>query len=104
MTRRARITVFFIAALLLALAGCAETPTRESATAYLDDATVTARVKTAIFNEPSLKVSEISVKTENKVVQLSGTVNSRAEMAKAVELARSVGGVRSVRNELRLKQ
>lgn len=101
MTHLARL---LIAALLLAAAGCESTPTRESTTAYIDDAAITARVKTAIFNEPSLKVTDIGVKTEDKVVQLSGTVNSRAEMAKALEVTRAVRGVKSVRNELRVKQ
>jgi osmotically-inducible protein OsmY len=60
-------------------------------------------VKTAIFNEPSLSVNDIKVATEKNVVQLSGMVGSSADMNKAVALARSVPGVASVKNDMRLK-
>ena len=51
-------------------------------------------MKTAIYNEPSLKVTDISVKTENNVVQLTGTVKSRADKAKSAEVAGKVAGVK----------
>jgi osmotically-inducible protein OsmY len=60
-------------------------------------------VKAAIFNEPSLKSAEINVETFKGVVQLSGFVSSRADIAKAVEIARSVKGVTSVKNDMQLK-
>jgi osmotically-inducible protein OsmY len=60
-------------------------------------------VKAAILKEPSLKVAEINVETFKGVVQLSGFVSSRAAMDKAVEAARGVSGVTSVRNGMRLK-
>ncbi len=100
-----RITALVAAAALFALAGCASEGEKKSgAEAYLDDAAITTKVKSAIFNEPSLKVFDVGVKTEEGVVHLSGSVKSRAEMAKAVELARKVNGVKSVRNELTIKQ
>lgn len=100
-----RITALIAAAALLALAGCASQGEQQSSTgAYLDDAAITTKVKTAIFNEPSLKVFDVGVKTEDGVVYLSGNVKSRAEMAKAVEVARKVNGVKSVKNELTIKQ
>ncbi|HWD22871.1 MAG TPA: BON domain-containing protein [Burkholderiales bacterium] len=100
-----RITAVLAAAALFAAAGCAsEGEKQSSAGAYIDDAAITTRVKTAIFNEPSLKLFDIGVTTEAKVVHLTGSVKTRAEMAKAVELARKVQGVKSVKNELKLKQ
>jgi osmotically-inducible protein OsmY len=83
--------------------GCASTSKQESTGELLDDSVITSKVKTAIFSEPSLKVLEINVQTTKNVVQLSGTVSTRAEMDKAVEVTRAVGGVRSVTNDLKLK-
>ena len=67
------------------------------------DTAITAKVKAAIFNEPSLKSSEINVETYKGRVQLSGFVSSQADIAKAASLAQSVTGVTSVRNDMRLK-
>ena len=91
-----------IAALTLAV-GCASTRTQESVGEYIDDSTITAKVKTAIFNEPNLKATEINVETFKGVVQLSGFVGSASDRDRAVEVARSVGGVKAVRNDMRLK-
>ena len=88
------------AAALLGLAGCASTPGGNN---FFDDAMVTARVKTAIYNEPTLKVTDISVSTEKAVVSLSGAVKSRADRVKATEVARKVEGVKLVRNELKVQ-
>ncbi|MXS77602.1 BON domain-containing protein [Nitrosomonas sp. JL21] len=75
----------------------------ESSGQYLDDSVVTLNVKTAIVNEPLLKVSEISVTTENGVVQLNGTVDSQQISDKAVEVARVQKGVKSVLNNLTIR-
>ena len=83
--------------------GCAATPKQEGTGEYFDDTVITTKMKTAIFNEPSLKSAEINVETFKGVVQLSGFVSSRANIDKAVEVARSVKGVTSVRNDMRLK-
>ncbi len=99
-----RTSAALIAAALLALAGCATEGEKQStAGAYFDDASITTRVKTAIFNEPSLKLFDISVTTQDKIVHLTGSVKSRAEIAKAVEVARKVEGVKAVRNDLKVK-
>ncbi len=100
-----RITAVLIAAALLGVAGCATEGEKQGAAgAYIDDAAITTKVKTAIFNEPSLKLFDISVTTEEKVVHLSGAVKNRAEMTKAVEVARKVQGVKSVKNELKIQK
>ena len=98
-----RFVTFILAVLLASVLGCAGTPTKEGTGEYFDDTVITSKVKAAIFNEPSLKSAEINVETFKGVVQLTGFVSSRANIAKAVEVARSVKGVTSVRNDMRLK-
>lgn len=88
---------------LLAVAGCASTRTSESAGEYLDDTAMTASVKASIFNEPTLKSSEINVETFKGNVQLSGFVSNPESVNKAVEVARGVKGVKSVKNDMRVK-
>jgi osmotically-inducible protein OsmY len=95
--------IVLAAAALTGLAACQSTPTRESTGQYMDDTAITGKVKAAIFNEPSLKSTEVNVETFKGVVQLSGFVSSQADMAKATSLAQSVRGVVSVRNDMRLK-
>ena len=83
--------------------GCGSTATKEGTGEYVDDSVITTKVKTAIFNDSSLKVNEINVETFKGVVQLSGFVRSQADIDKAVQVARGVGGVKSVKNDMRLK-
>ena len=103
MCRVKTFTTLFCAVTLVATLGCASTRTHEGTGEYVDDSVITTKVKTAIFNEPGLKVSEINVETYKGVVQLSGFVNSRADIAGAVRVASSVSGVKSVTNEMQLK-
>ena len=91
------------AAALTSVVGCAATSTRESTGQYMDDTAITARVKAAIFNDASLKSAEINVETFKGAVQLSGFVNSNADIQRAVTLVQGMGGVRSVKNDMRLK-
>jgi osmotically-inducible protein OsmY len=95
-----RVSVVLVAA-VLAVSGCASTGGGGS---FFDDAAITTRVKKAIYDEPSLKIGDISVKTDDKVVQLSGSVKSRAEQRKAAEVASKVEGVKRVKNDLLVKQ
>ena len=76
---------------------------RESPGAYVDDAVITTKVKAAVLEEPSLKSAEINVETFKGVVQLTGFVRSRADINKAVEVAKGVKGVKSVKNDMILK-
>jgi osmotically-inducible protein OsmY len=98
-----RIFAFFAAVALATMIGCASTATQESTGEYIDDSAITAKVKTALLNEPDLKSTEISVETFKGEVQLSGFVSSRANIDKAVEVAQAVGGVTSVKNDMKLK-
>jgi osmotically-inducible protein OsmY len=93
-----------LAALMLTqVVGCANMNKQESVGEYIDDTGITAGVKAAILNEPTLKVSEINVETYKGVVQLSGFVSSADSVATASSVARSVKGVKSVKNDIRLK-
>ena len=85
------------------LLGCASTSKQEGTGEYFDDTVVTTKVKAAILNEPSLKSAEINVETFKGVVQLSGFVNSQADINKAVEVVSRVNGVKSVKNDMRVK-
>jgi osmotically-inducible protein OsmY len=98
-----RIPTYLLAFTLVALAGCASTAKQEGTGEYIDDALITTKVKAAIFNEPTLKATEINVETFKGKVQLSGFVSSQADINKATEIARGVKGVTSVKNDIRLK-
>lgn len=98
-----RFATFSVAALLVFFLGCAATARHEGTGEYIDDSVITAKVKAAVFNESSLKSTEINVETFKGTVQLSGFVGSQADINKAVEVARSVKGVKSVKNDMRLK-
>jgi len=74
-----------------------------SYTVRSNDSLITTKVKAAILNEPSLKSAEINVETFKGVVQLSGFVSSQAAATKAVNVARGVSGVKSVKNDMRIK-
>ena len=97
------LSAFFLAIALVSVVGCASTSKQEGTGEYIDDSVITTKVKAAIFNEPTLKSSEINVETFKGVVQLSGFVNSQADINKATEIARSVKGVTSVKNDMRHK-
>ncbi|MGM9486837.1 BON domain-containing protein [Ideonella sp. YS5] len=99
--RAAAIAVF--AGVSLTSVSCASTATREGTGEYVDDSVVTTRVKAAILADSSLKSTEINVETFKGRVQLSGFVNSRTDIDHAVSVTRSVKGVASVTNDMRLK-
>lgn len=67
----------------------------------LDDATITARVKTVLLNDPQVGAMKIDVSTTQGVVTMTGTVRSKAEEVRAIELARQVNGVRDVVSKLK---
>ena len=98
-----RAFVFMSALALATMLGCASTRTQESTGQYIDDSTITTKVKAAVFNEPSLKSAQINIETFKGQVQLSGFVGSQAEINKTVEVARAVGGVTAVKNDMRIK-
>jgi hyperosmotically inducible protein len=97
-------TATLLAALVLGpaiVSGCAATGTE--AGQAIADAAITTGVKAAIDGDPNLKVSELTVETEQGVVKLGGYVSSADDVAAAAAAARTVKGVNSVRNDLRLR-
>jgi hyperosmotically inducible protein len=86
------------------LAACAQTATNESTGAYVDDTAITTKVKAAIFDDSTLKVLDIHVTTTKNVVQLSGFVSSRPMIGHASDVVGKVAGVRSVQNDLVVRQ
>lgn len=97
------LSAAFMALILITAVGCASTSKQEGTGEYVDDSVITTKVKAVIFNEPTLKSSEISVETFKGVVQLSGFVSSATSINKAIELSRQVAGVKSVKNDMRVK-
>ncbi|ARN21651.1 BON domain-containing protein [Piscinibacter gummiphilus] len=85
---------------LLATTGCAVTRDQSSAGAYVDDTTITAKVKSKFIEDKAVAASSIQVETLNGTVQLSGFAKSETERDQAAALARDVKGVKSVKNDI----
>jgi hyperosmotically inducible periplasmic protein len=99
-THRLTMASAGIAAAVLLLNGCAPIQGRETTGQYVDDATVSTKVRTELIRDQSLKAFDIHVETMQDVVQLSGFVDSPAQKQQAEQIARGVSGVRSVRNNI----
>jgi hyperosmotically inducible periplasmic protein len=82
------------------LAGCSSSPTHESTGQYLDDATITTKVKSELIAKEGLSASNISVETQKGEVQLGGFASTQQEKQRAAEIARSITGVRQVHNDI----
>ena len=87
-----RMAAFFFVALVLGTTGCSKSSS--------GDAEITDRVKSAISKAPELKGAKVSVSTTENVVHLGGTVNSRAERAMLIAVARKVEGVKAVKTDV----
>ncbi len=79
---------------------CSVMSGRETAGQYVDDTSVTSRVKSAIIQDPELKARQIHVETFQGIVQLSGFIDSSKEKMRAEALALNTKGVQSVKNNL----
>lgn len=86
----------------LALGACTSTRTQQSAGEVIDDSVLTAKVKAALIEDPVTKARDINVETYRGVVQLGGFVDTSEQKSRAGEIARDVGGVQEVRNDLRV--
>lgn len=86
------------------LGACAGSPTQSSTGQYIDDTWITTRVKAAFVEDKGVDATNINVETYNGNVQLSGFANSTAEIERAVSEARKINGVKSVKNDIRLKR
>jgi len=103
MNPRKYLSAAILALTLVTAVGCSSSSKQESTGEYVDDSVITSKVKSAILVDPATKVAEITVETYKGVVQLSGFVSSQAAANRAVELARGVKGVVSVKNDMRIK-
>jgi osmotically-inducible protein OsmY len=103
MTKLLRTAAAVALALGLALGACAQTATSESTGAYVDNSAITGKVKSAILQDPSLKVMQIDVTTYKNVVQLSGFVDTPQIKSHAGAVASRIEGVASVKNNLIVK-
>jgi osmotically-inducible protein OsmY len=99
------IGLLFVVMLVATLVSGASTPKQESESTgeYVDDSVITTKVKALLAEDDFLKSFKISVKTQKGTVRLSGSVNSQNAVDKAVEITRSVKGVKSVKNKLIVK-
>ena len=98
-TRRARASLLALA-LVVAFGACSKQGEQSKTGQYLDDATVTAKVKADLIKDDTVKANEIQVETTAGVVQLSGIVSSEDARLRAEQLAQATEGVKSVRNDL----
>lgn len=85
---------------LLATTGCAVVRDQQSVGAYVDDATLTTRVKAKFAEDPTVSALAIGVETLNGLVQLSGFAKTYDEKSKAESLARNTSGVKGVKNDI----
>lgn len=97
------LSFLLLLVVIATFAACASTSTRESTGEYVDDSVITTKVKSMLAADDFLKSFEISVETYQGTVQLSGFVNSQKAVNKANEIAKSVKGVKSIKNDLILK-
>lgn len=104
MTIAHRITTILSSLLVVTLVACAPTDKRASTGEYIDDTLITGKVKAALVADPELKATEINVETFKGTVQLSGFVAVPEHIPKAVQLARTIEGVKEVKNDMAVKR
>jgi osmotically-inducible protein OsmY len=104
MSTISKLTQIVAVALMVTLvAACAGSRTQASTGEYLDDSVITSKVKAKLLEDKEVSGLAVNVETFKGVVQLSGFAKTEAERQKAVQLARSVGGVKDIKNDIRLK-
>ena len=103
MGRYCSTLIAVVAVVVLLVQGCATTATRESAGEYLDDSTITTKIKAKLLGDPVVSGFAVSVETFRGRVVLSGFVNSQTQVDRAIALSREVPGVREVQSALVIK-
>lgn len=98
-----RIQLVVVMLMVTFVSACAGSRTQSSTGDYLDDSVITSKVKAKLLEDKEVSGLAVNVETFKGVVQLSGFVKSEAERQKAVQLARSVGGVKDIKNDIQLK-
>ena len=102
MTELSHATRAGILLVALAVGACSATRTQQAPGEVIDDSLLTGKVKAALIEDPVTKAGDINVETYRGVVQLGGFVESADQKSKATTVARSVTGVKEVRNDLRV--
>jgi len=102
-TRNIIIRSLFLMMLIVSFAACASTSKQEGTGDYIDDSVITTKIKSQLAADDFLKSFQISVESRKGIAQLSGFVDSQKAVDKAGHIARSVDGVKSVRNDLIVK-
>lgn len=85
------------------ISGCAGTATRESTGEYVDDSTITAKVKSALVSDEVVRARDVRVETFRGTVQLSGFVDTPEQKSRAEDIAQGIPGVRKVKNNITVK-
>jgi osmotically-inducible protein OsmY len=102
-TRNMFIGYFVILILIATFSACGSTSKQTTPGEYVDDSVITTKIKSLLAEDDFLKSFQIGVETRKGIVQLSGFVNSKQAVDKAGQIARSVKGVTSVKNDLIVK-
>jgi hyperosmotically inducible protein len=100
---RTTVAAMTAAAALFVLPGCAVTRDQSTVGEYIDDATITTKVKARMVENKQVDAAAISVETLNGTVMLSGFAKSSTEKATAEAIAREIKGVKSVKNEIAVR-
>lgn len=100
---RASMLTVILGGTVITAAGCASTRTQESTGQYFDDTALTTAVKASFIADTTVSAARINVETFKGIVQLSGFANNQAEVDRAVQIASSTKGVKSVKNDIRIK-
>ena len=103
MNMRTLLATTVTALALVTVTGCAVTRGQETVGAYIDDATITARIKARFVENQQVDAAAISVETLNGTVMLSGFAKNAAERTTAEDIARGVNGVKAVKNEITVR-
>jgi osmotically-inducible protein OsmY len=103
--KRSYIAIRFLVVLMMiaAFVACASTPQQSSTGEYVDDSVITTKIKSLLAEDEFLKSFQISVETRKGIVELSGFVDTQKSKDRAGQIARGVGGVKSVKNALIVK-
>jgi osmotically-inducible protein OsmY len=97
------VRYFVVLMMIVTFVACASTSKQEGAGEYVDNSVITSKIKSQLAADDFLKSFDIGVETYKGIVQLSGFVDSQRAVDKAGQIARGVEGVKSVKNNLRVK-
>ena len=103
MNMRTLLAMTVTALALVTVTGCAVTRGQETIGAYVDDSTITARIKARFVENQQVDAVAISVETLNGTVMLSGLAKNATERTMAGDIARGVNGVKAVKNEIAVR-